>query len=341
MTRRTALRLGSSPQVRRLLGFYSAHGLVPVIKADEPIVPPPPDGRIDALQGRADFLESMWDQFLPRIPPPAFADLTEQPDDAEVPLLDRHDAPTEPLSADQEHWRAEGYLVKKHFIPDDLVDAYWSVRSKVEDPHAWHSPVPYMHIPEALNLSVYLPLTELLEQLIGERMAVNLNLTGTVSTERNWHQDDYLNPPHVNGWYAAVWMAVGDIDPDSGPFQYVPGSHRWPVLRRDRVQLFIPPDRRYHHDWPRFTEQFLSEILEKEIAERGGRIESFVGEKGDILIWHARLMHRGTVAKVPGRQRRSFIAHYTGVDHWAGQLGIAVHPGGGSYCLSNESLDRG
>ena len=38
----------------------------------------------------------------------------------------------------------------------------------------------------------------------------------------------------VNGWYLAVWMALDDIGPETGPFQFIPGSHRWPVLRRDQ-----------------------------------------------------------------------------------------------------------
>src|SRR5438552_11002670 len=79
-----------------------------------------------------------------------------------------------------------------------------------------------------------------MESLIGEPMMLHLALTGWVSTERTWHQDDYLNPAHVAGWYAAVWMALDDnIHSDSGPFEYLPGSHRWPTLRRDKVISFL------------------------------------------------------------------------------------------------------
>ena len=70
-------------------------------------------------------------------------------------------------------------------------------------------------------------------------MCLSLALTGWVSTERNWHQDDYLNPPDVDAWYVAAWLALDDIPSGSGPFQYVPGSHRWPAIRGDKVRLGI------------------------------------------------------------------------------------------------------
>ena len=52
-------------------------------------------------------------------------------------------------------------------------------------------------------------------------MVLHLNLTGWISSERNWHQDDYLNSAEINGWYLAVWMALDDVSPNSGPFQFI------------------------------------------------------------------------------------------------------------------------
>ena len=104
------------------------------------------------------------------------------------------------------------------------------------------SHTPYLHVSEIRDLGLGPALMQLLEQLIGEPLAMTLNLTGWRSTERNWHRTDYLNPPGVKGWYAGPWFAIRDIDPDSGPFQFVPGSHRWPVLRHDRVRLFLTPE---------------------------------------------------------------------------------------------------
>ncbi len=320
---------GRRPAGARVLSFYQRRGLV------EPSSTP---DAADADDHDA-LVQEMWDRFLPRMPGPTYEDVSEDLDDDTLPPLDRRGVDVPGLTDDQRQWFDEGFVLKKRFIPDDLVDAYWAVRSKLDRPGGWSCHAPYMHVPEVLDLSVYAPLMELLESLVGEPMGVMLNLTGMVSTERNWHQDDYLNYAGTKSWYAAVWFAIGDIDPDSGPFQYVPGSHRWPALRRDRVRMFLTPDERDSISWPKLTERFLNDVIEREIETRGAEVRSFVGEKGDILIWHGRLMHRGSTPNVPGRQRRSFISHYTGINHWALGPNVGRHRGGGLYFLQDVELD--
>jgi len=162
------------------------------------------------------------------------------------------------------------------------------------------------------KISMYKPLTDILEDLIGYRMGLHLNLTGWVSTERAWHQDDYLNPAFVNSHYAAVWFVLRDVDPDSGPFQYVPGSNRWPVIRQDK--LFQVTGASINDEtWPSKTQGFVSEVVEEEIERRGAKVETFLGKKGDVLIWHGRLVHRGSMPRVPGMLRHSLISHYSAI----------------------------
>lgn len=273
----------------------------------------------------------LWDTYVRLRPSPTFEDLTEDLNDESLPPLDRPGVDPTTLTADQRQWWEHGFLLKKALIPGDIVDAYREVRSQLDQPHGWESTAPYMQIPEIRDLGCYGPLAEILDALIGEPVGMSLNLTGWLSTERNWHQDDYLNPPGVKGWYAAVWFALDTIDPDSGPFQYVPGSHRWPVLRGDRVRMFLTPEERAHHDWPRKTERFVDALLEEQIAARHASPQTFLGEKGDVLIWHARLVHRGSPPNVPGTPRYSFIAHYTGKSHWGGDHALVQHGSSGRY----------
>jgi len=286
----------------------------------------------------ADLRRELWDRYVGQLPPPTLADLTEEFVDEHVPPLDRRDIDESGLTANQRQWRDHGFVLKRRFIPDEILDAYYKARSQLDRPHGWDSPAPYMHVPEIRDLGLYPPLVALLDELVGEPMAMTLNLTGWRSTERNWHQDDYLNPPAVHGWYSAVWIAVRDIDPLSGPFQYVPGSHRWPVLRRERVRLFLTPDERNHHDWPRKTERFVNDLLDKEIAERSAEVRSFTGKQGDVLVWHARLVHRGSPPAVPDTPRIGFISHFTGVTHWEGTPELATHQGGGRYFVQDIPL---
>ncbi len=246
---------------------------------------------------------------------PTFAELSDQPAVASLPPLDRPSLRDDELSLLQREWRDNGLVILPRFLPDDLMSAYAKRRAKLDMPGGWNTPTPYMEIAELRALALYPPLMTCMRELIGEPMMLHLCLTGWVSTERNWHQDDYLNPPHVNTWYAAVWMALDEIHPDSGPFEYIAGSHRWPLLRGDKVRSFMSPAEADSPHWPKTSEEFVVPALEAEIHRRGAVVQKFVARRGDTLIWHGRLLHRGSRPNVPGMMRKAVICHYSGIGH--------------------------
>ena len=299
----------------------------------------------DALLDRVIDLEiekrallAAWDAQKVRNPID-FEALSEDVDDAVAPPLDRTHCEEAGLDEDQRFWRREGYLIKRGFIPEDLIDSYSDVRRRHPSPHGWSCPVPYMYVPELREVSLYPPLMKLMERLVGEEMGLHLNLTGWLSTERNWHQDDYLNPPFINSWYAAVWIALDDIGPDCGPFQFVPGSHRWPLMKSHKVRMFLAPEEREHHNWSKLSERFVDDIAEAEIARRGVEPEAFLAKKGDLLIWHGRLMHRGSLPNAPGTPRRALISHYSGLTHRIDMPNVARTAKGSAYFRHDIPID--
>lgn len=247
-----------------------------------------------------------------------FSDLCgDEPADELKPFLDRDTLPEDiELDDFQRQWRERGELrLPPGIIGDDLIDAYCKVREeKCSDPGGWKGPCPYMYFDEIKDLCLHPVLMGILKRLIGTEMGLHLNLTGWVSTERNWHQDDYLNPEFVNSHYAAVWFALDDIHPDSGPFEFVPGSHRWPLTRREKVFEHLSPEERLTPDWPSRTQGWVSEAFEREIKRRGAKVENFCGQRGEVLIWHGRLVHRGSPPIRPGAQRKGIIAHYSALN---------------------------
>jgi hypothetical protein len=213
-------------------------------------------------------------------------------------------------------YRDHGYLVLPRLVPHFLMDAYCAayVRAGVA-PAGWPPPTAYRDVPEMRDLLFCDPILETVAHLIGEPPLLHLALTGWVSTERDWHQDVYLNPPETGDSYCAVWVALEDIHPDSGPFEYIPSSHRWPVLTREALFATLSPEQQLDPDWPRFTEAEVAPMWEREIAQRGGETEQFIAQRGDVLFWHPRLLHRGSVPRDVGRERRALIAHWSGVHH--------------------------
>lgn len=197
-------------------------------------------------------------------------------------------------------------------------------------PGGWPDACPYMRQPALLDLCMSGALAEALERLVGEPMGLHLNLTGWTSTQRNWHQDGYLNPDPVGDFYAAVWLALGDVHADAGPFEFVPGSHRWHRLLQSKVfasGIIDPSD----PGWPTHTEAILTDLVDAEIAERDAEVERYMPNARDALIWHPRLYHRGTAPQVPNAYRPALIAHFSGIYHRPDMPEPVQHSRGGWY----------
>lgn len=240
----------------------------------------------------------------------------------------------DPAPEDGNDWNPDGYEVIPRLFTDELIDAYrqeWlAEHGDSESKAGWVDYwTPYTDHPALARLVCDGGLATHLENLAGEPLAVHLNLTAWVSSERDWHQDTYLSPPEVGDRYAAVWIALDDIHPDSGPFQMIAGSHRWFRIMRDRVLAAMPPDTADDPAWPRYTEALLTELIEQEIEEHEAPIIDFLPSKGEALIWHPRLLHRGSRATVSGMLRPALIAHFSALDR-ADMPGPAVqHEAGG------------
>jgi len=79
-------------------------------------------------------------------------------------------------------------------------------------------------------------------------------------------------------------MALEDIHPDCGPFEFVPGSHRWPTLRQEKVRSLLPPlyarAQRNQHDYGHWawSQDFVSAAMDHQIENTGLKPE--LGKKG-------------------------------------------------------------
>lgn len=246
---------------------------------------------------------------------PTYQDLTEEVSPKLLTAVDRGEVNYDVLTDRQRRivtqWVTEGVAYLPRFMPELLMREYEKLREKLKKPGGWANPCPYLHYKAIRDICLYRPLSETLKLLVGDDMGLHLNLTGWISTERSFHADDYLNPPFILAHYAAVWIALETVHPDSGPFQYVPGSHRWPLLRRDKVLSNLEPGALSTRDWPSRAEEFVTPACTAEIARRGAKVETYLPKRGDVLIWHGMLLHQGSKPKVPGTPRRALIAHYS------------------------------
>ena len=225
-------------------------------------------------------------------------------------------------------FNSRGYVVLPGAIDEDLIDEYldlWS-RFNVDRPEGWsklktftRSFNEYYEIRNILcSKSIHDFFTH-----IGHDPVLHADITYAVSTQLNWHQDNTSSSDGSIDTYYGSWVALEDISPKSGPLCVVPGSHIW-----DMDYNIIDPVNCNEKEDSAFKARRLEYYLE-EIEIRNVPEFSFTANKGDILIWHGRLLHRGSVPHDYSMSRMSLIGHYS---KYSGP--VSRHKNGCLYALN-------
>ena len=108
------------------------------------------------------------------------------------------------------------------------------------------------------------------------------------------------------GYLAANWIAFEDIADDSGPLEYYPGSHKLPYLFSKDVGITFEEAA---SGYAAYHEKYEPAVA-REIAENHLKPEYFLAQKGDVLIWHANLLHGGSRRRSAERSRKALVCHF-------------------------------
>jgi phytanoyl-CoA hydroxylase len=145
---------------------------------------------------------------------------------------------------------------------------------------------------------------------------------------------------------AAAWIALEDIQENSGELMYVTGSHRLPDWNFGGDSKHWDPQlhgQESHSEWSKWLIRKSEELgLEKKI---------FRPKKGDVLIWSADLVHGGSPVGDKSLSRRSIVGHYCPVERTPHYFNYLPHRAikvpykngffsSSYYSLNNTSLVR-
>lgn len=224
------------------------------------------------------------------------------------------------LTDNQKYYAENGYLILRNFIPHDIIDAYLDLRERLKKGQDQFEDVtPYIEHKEILDVVAYKPLMDVIRELHGAELGLIFSLTGFKSTQRGWHQDAYLDMDEAVPRLAS-WIACGDVDSDCGPFEFVPGSHRWMALSNLKINDFLKEEYRWPNGhvarksgvpgWGRISEAFIDPAVYAKIERDCAEVKEFTAKKGDVMLWYGRLMHRGSPPRVEGATRPGIIGHY-------------------------------
>ena len=152
-------------------------------------------------------------------------------------------------------------------------------------------------------------IVEILELLMGKPVIPFQTINFKTGSQQKAHSDSIHMTTFPPGYLIAIWIALEDVQEDQGPLFYYPGSHKFPYLLKPQ---YLSGDNKFLLGEYSYTayETAVAQELEKHKAEK----KYFLAQKGDMLIWHANLLHGGDTITRTGATRKSMVVHYYGKD---------------------------
>lgn len=210
------------------------------------------------------------------------------------------------------HWSQNGYLVLKQFLSEDEIAKINSEINRLieEKKVSFH---PANKIMFANKLSPFIDqithnknLKNILSFILGKNVIPFQTINFLTGSEQKAHSDSIHMTTHPQGFLIAAWIALEDIDENCGPIAYYPGSQKLPyVMNKDYERggnsLTVGADNNYFKYEDKIETVIKENNLEKKI---------FTAKKGDVLIWHANLIHGGEPIISKGKTRLSMVIHY-------------------------------
>jgi hypothetical protein len=130
-------------------------------------------------------------------------------------------------------------------------------------------------------------------------------LTYVFGSQQDLHQDTIHLTPFPAGYMCGVWVALEDVQNNSGELIVVPGSHRWQRVYMQTVGCQRPKG----NDWTEFGKKVVGRWRNM-ISEHSSQPVTYRPKKGTVLIWHENLMHGGGLRLDKSLSRRSMVGHY-------------------------------
>lgn len=209
-------------------------------------------------------------------------------------------------------WPEKGYLILKHLLPDETTDAISQEVQRLLSHHSVDFNYTGTKIMDAHRHSAVInevfkhdQLLQLLSFLLGRKAIPFQTINFLEGSRQRAHADVMHMSTYPQGFLIAAWIALEDISADAGPLFYYSGSHQWPYVGNADLGLkknawMIEPNVNARYE----------DVLEQRIQEKCAQPQVFLAKKGDVLVWHANLLHGGMPVVNPALTRKSMVAHY-------------------------------
>jgi hypothetical protein len=250
------------------------------------------------------------------------------PDSGPKPWLDRDDwsRQIDALPAEQaalcRQWAETGYVILPKLIAESLLDTAWEAYEQAVQRGVIklaHAPAgdedrlpdrflnPHKRVHPFCRVARHRALLRWLQLLMGHSAKLLQTIASHKGSQQAAHSDSIHMTTYPLGYLAAAWIAFEDIHPDSGPLEFYPGSHRLPYVFSHDLQISV--DDMKNGGYATYRAHY-EPLVQKLVAEHGLRPKYFEARKGDVLIWHANLLHGGSRRRDLRLTRKALVGHY-------------------------------
>ena len=212
-------------------------------------------------------------------------------------------------------WSDNGYVVLRNFLNEDQVNqvndevkrmlANKEIKAKYGGTKIMFS----FRISDIVkNIGEDEQLKNILHLLLNREVELFQSINFIPPSRQRTHSDSIHMSTYPYGGMLAVWIALEDVGMDQGPLHYYPGSHKLPYVMNkdyDNQGNALMLGSKSYKDY----EDHIAKLVQEHKLKK----EIFLPKKGDLLVWHANLLHGGEPAK-PDVTRKSLVFHYYAKD---------------------------
>ncbi|HTI94484.1 MAG TPA: phytanoyl-CoA dioxygenase family protein [Puia sp.] len=212
-------------------------------------------------------------------------------------------------------WSEKGYLVIEGFFSPAIADQIQQEADRLESAGKLHPTHDNKLLfanrlsPEIRKITYDERLMRLLSFILDKEVVPFQTINFRQGSNQRAHSDSIHMTTYPLGYLIAVWIALEDTNLDNGPLFYFPGSHRLPYLLNEDFNEGATSLRLGRKDYVDYEDR-IEVLLEEKRLEK----EVFLAKKGDILIWHANLIHGGLPVRNTELTRKSMVIHYYAKD---------------------------
>jgi ectoine hydroxylase-related dioxygenase (phytanoyl-CoA dioxygenase family) len=218
-------------------------------------------------------------------------------------------------------WIANGYLIRPNLIDHATLDATWAAyeealadgvlggRRYANDARTLDERHldPHLQVPTIRTLQQHRAILAWTDLLFGRKTVPFQTIMGHAGSQQKAHSDSIHMTTYPLGYLLATWIGFEDVNPASGPLEYYPGSHRLPYLLS--ADVGIAPFEFKEKGYAIYSEKY-EPVIQRVCEDAGLRKQTFLANKGDVLFWHANLVHGGSPRSDPDLSRKALVCHY-------------------------------